>query len=575
MKKRTLLWIGLLLFPALNFAQNVTIPDANFKAELLANTSINTNGDTEIQLTEAQAFSGAINVDGKNITDLTGIETFVLLENLSCNNNQLIALDLSTNTALRTLYCYNNQLTTLDVSGNATLMWLWCNNNQLTTLDVSTNTGLTNLYCQRNQLTALDVTLNTSLTRLQCSNNQLMTLDVSQNTNLTHLHGSNNQLSILDISNNLALTTLGVSGNQLATLDVSLNTLLTSLDCSANQLTVLDVITNTLLTYLSCFNNQLSVLDVSNNTALTGLMCSDNQLMALDVSMNAALVTFWCSNNQLTALDVSNNLGLSSLICSGNQLSALDFSLNVALTTLWCDNNQLISLNVQNGTNTNITSFVARSNPNLLCIQVDDPVYSTTNWTNINNTTSYGTSCNTLLAVNALDFEGKAINGGIRLDWRGQNEVEVAYYILERSINGIVFEYLLQQGTEMEGDQYKHWDTQPYNGTNYYRLKQVNLDGTVLYSSIIAVDYQSAQQWRMTLAPNPVEDQLRIDCNGFNEGEVALEIYTTNGNKLYSNSNWSPKNSPLVVAVNNYPSGLYFLKIKQGNNTYIRHFVKH
>ena len=49
------------------YTQNVTIPDANFKAALVANASINTNMDTEIQISEAAAFTGGINVSNSGI----------------------------------------------------------------------------------------------------------------------------------------------------------------------------------------------------------------------------------------------------------------------------------------------------------------------------------------------------------------------------------------------------------------------------------------------------------------------------------------------------------------------------
>jgi len=55
----------------------VNIPDLTFKAYLVFNPEINTNGDTEIQVSEAEAFTGEIDVSQKNISDLTGIEAFV------------------------------------------------------------------------------------------------------------------------------------------------------------------------------------------------------------------------------------------------------------------------------------------------------------------------------------------------------------------------------------------------------------------------------------------------------------------------------------------------------------------
>ena len=49
MKKLLLI---LLYLPIILFGQNVNIPDANFKAYLVGNSAINTNGDTEIQVSE-------------------------------------------------------------------------------------------------------------------------------------------------------------------------------------------------------------------------------------------------------------------------------------------------------------------------------------------------------------------------------------------------------------------------------------------------------------------------------------------------------------------------------------------
>ncbi len=88
----------------IGFGQNVNIPDANFKAALVGNTAINTNGDNQIQVSEASIFNGAISLgtfnefsepSGLNITDLTGIEAFVSLISLNCGYNQLTSLDVS------------------------------------------------------------------------------------------------------------------------------------------------------------------------------------------------------------------------------------------------------------------------------------------------------------------------------------------------------------------------------------------------------------------------------------------------------------------------------------------------
>ena len=197
---RTLLFT-LLLVPMIGFGQNVYIPDANFKAYLVGEPLINTNGDSEIQVSEASAFTGTINVYNTSISDLTGIESFTALTQLYCVLNNLTSLDVSNNTALTNLYCSDNQLTSLDVSNNTALTSFGCYANQLTSLNVSGCTALEELECAYNQLTSLDVSSNTALEFLICYDNQLTSLDVSNNTALTFLACYINSLECLNVKN--------------------------------------------------------------------------------------------------------------------------------------------------------------------------------------------------------------------------------------------------------------------------------------------------------------------------------------------------------------------------------------
>ena len=191
----------LLCLPMIGFGQNVYIPDANFKAYLVGEPTINTNGDTEIQVSEATAFNSQINCSTMNISDLTGIEAFTALTSLYCGSNQLTSLDMSSNSELENLNCNENQLTSLVVSQNTNLISLECRYNQLTNLDLSQNSTLIGLNCGENQLTSLDVSNNTALTQIECFLNQLTNLDVGNNTVLVILHCTQNQLTSLDLRN--------------------------------------------------------------------------------------------------------------------------------------------------------------------------------------------------------------------------------------------------------------------------------------------------------------------------------------------------------------------------------------
>jgi len=112
-----------------------------------------------------------------------------------------------------------------------------------------------------------------------------------------------------------------------------------------------------------------------------------------------------CGNNLLTTFDVSNHLALTRFWCYGNQLTTLDVSNNSDLTWFNSSGNQLTSLDVRNGNNVNMIGVNPwhlnfTNNPNLYCIDVDDPVWSSTNWTlangNIDSTISFSANCNSI-----------------------------------------------------------------------------------------------------------------------------------------------------------------------------------
>ena len=154
MKKVAILFI-VLLTSSFVFAQNTYVPDDKFEQALI-DLGYDTTLDDSV-LTANISGVTVLDVSSKSISDLTGIEAFTSLIDLSCAFNQLTSLDVSSNTALKTLELGSTQLTSLDVSRNTALTYLGCGDSQLTSLDVSRNTALTQLHCNNNQLTYLNM----------------------------------------------------------------------------------------------------------------------------------------------------------------------------------------------------------------------------------------------------------------------------------------------------------------------------------------------------------------------------------------------------------------------------------
>lgn len=142
------------------------------------------NGDGSVTLSDDEkeqlkAIEG-LDLSGKGLKNLSGIEVYSNLKSLTCTGNKsLTKIDVRKLTKLETLYCESCALTELKVNGLSNLRRLSCEQNQLTELDLTGLSSLDLLYCYRNQLTSLNLSGLTSLVTLNCYENKLTELDIS------------------------------------------------------------------------------------------------------------------------------------------------------------------------------------------------------------------------------------------------------------------------------------------------------------------------------------------------------------------------------------------------------------
>lgn len=216
-------FVAILLFGwAVGSAQIINIPDVNFKNKLLtADASngyacigssmdtcilgvIDSNGNGEIEVSEAQAVALLSIPGGSNISDLTGIEYFTNLEWLSCGFNHLTTIDVSQLTLLKFFACRNNQITTLDLTNLVHLQTLGCNNNLLTSLDISHQPELEIFVASNNHISSFDFSNNPALISAYCSGNLASSLDFSANPAFFDLGCRNNpNLTTIKIRNGM------------------------------------------------------------------------------------------------------------------------------------------------------------------------------------------------------------------------------------------------------------------------------------------------------------------------------------------------------------------------------------
>lgn len=202
------------------------------------------------------------------------------------------------------------------------------------------------------------------------------------------------------------LKKLYARGNNISAIDLSCNLNLTELAIGENPLSNLDLSNQKLLTHISCENTNLNSLHFPSNNQISHLFIQRNKLKNIDVSMLHKLYVFLCSYNEIEILDVTQNSKLTFLEAAFNKLMDLRLSNNPDLKLIVCANNNLKSLNIKNGFNYLISTdyFYAFGNPNLTCIEVDDPAWSSVHWTNIDPQMYFSMNCG--VSGNDLDGDG-------------------------------------------------------------------------------------------------------------------------------------------------------------------------
>ncbi len=155
---------------------------------------------------------------------------------------------------------------------------------------------------------------------------------------------------------------------------------------------------------------------------------------------------------------------------------------------------------------------------------------------------------------------------GVLLRWRTASELNNDYFDIERSRNGYQWEYLVQiqgAGTSSTPQDYEYHDASASFGQYYYRLKQVDFDGSLEYSPIRTVQLQ--QTTTEQVYPNPGKDQIIL--KGYFSAKDHLLIWNMLGQNVgHQVQVIEQTNQRLRLQISNLSSGSYFIKV--GNSNY-------
>ncbi len=181
-----------------------------------------------------------------------------------------------------------------------------------------------------------------------------------------------------------------------------------------------------------------------------------------------------------------------------------------------------------------------------------------------------------LFPITLASFEARYEEPFVLLSWQTVLEIENDYILVERSVNGWDYKLIgkvFGQGTTYEGYRYDFVDKEPLSGVNYYRLCQVDFNGSKRYYGPVSIVVEGG--W--SLYPSLVDDRLQLhldaEVQAFN-GPLDYRVFDLQG-VLYLKGRLNPggKGEEAIVLYG-LPAGLYVLHWTQGAASGLLRFVK-
>jgi hypothetical protein len=188
------------------------------------------------------------------------------------------------------------------------------------------------------------------------------------------------------------------------------------------------------------------------------------------------------------------------------------------------------------------------------------------------------------LPVKLMMFNAYKDQSNVLLLWTTAGEQNNKGFEAERSVDGRSFtqtgKFIEGAGNSSVAISYNFTDTKPFEATNsailYYRLKQVDFDGTASFSNIIKVAQQSDNVNALSVYPNPFNANYDILFSAKQEGTVTIQMMDFQGKTVLEQkaSTRSGLNKVAIAEMHNLRAGMYFVKVTFEGESQIVKLVK-
>jgi hypothetical protein len=178
----------------------------------------------------------------------------------------------------------------------------------------------------------------------------------------------------------------------------------------------------------------------------------------------------------------------------------------------------------------------------------------------------YGRIGNNPVPVELLSFNASVDGMNVRLNWTTATEINNSGFEIERSTDNVAFEtlaFISGNGTTTERKTYSFTDNNLISDLYYYRLKQIDFDGTFSYSSVVEVNLEIPSVYNLSQNyPNPFNPSTEISFAVPVDAAVTISVFNAVGEKVNEFSkDYSAGSYKYNFNGNNLSSGIYFYSI--------------
>ncbi len=183
-----------------------------------------------------------------------------------------------------------------------------------------------------------------------------------------------------------------------------------------------------------------------------------------------------------------------------------------------------------------------------------------------------------VVPVELTSFTGSSVDGNVTLNWSTATELNNRTFEIERrkeNSDFVLIGFVEGKGTTTERQEYTFIDKNITTGKYYYRLKQIDFDGTFEYSNEIEVDAAPVSFSLEQNYPNPFNPSTKISYSIPHKSFVTLKVYDPLGSivsELVGEEKESGRYELDFNAVD-LSSGVYFYKIEAGDFSEIKKMI--